>query len=272
MGADCSLNWATPTPHCRLENEIDEDDWPLEAEIGLMDKITSLIQQHHFPIMALGSGRSALQDKYYSVLHAIFVEAGSTQAALADYGASLVAGTFDLGVEFSLNTIAPQGLRTLLPWAVYAEEPTRESADDFEMVDDAENLAWSLEGMLAVPGPLHVLDNATSSMLEAMPFLSSAVEPLTALSKFLAHSTTCHRLVATCFNSAMGEACKDEVLRYRSKVHSGRWGTLAFSVAATLQLEATLSQFWSLDKYLYGKRKEQERAQDATGLGIKTRA
>ena len=234
----------------------DDDNEILEAEMSLMAEIHSCTSLHRLPIMTLGSGRGTLADKYLCVLHAMFLEAGGTAMSLQDYTDSFVIGTFDLGVEFSLNAILPDRIQNLLPWAAFTggiETPQMNDESEFETCNSEEtDCHVSLQSMLAAPGPMHILDNATNSLMDSVPYLNTVLEPLTALSKLLAHSATCQRLVATCFCSALGQTFKRDIMGYHSKVHSGRWGTLAFSVRATLNLEVALRQFWDLRKYRYG--------------------
>eukprot|EP00971_Amphidinium_carterae_P000999 19730-Amphidinium_carterae.1 len=64
---------------------LDDDEQVLEGEVRLLETLTSGLQTHRLPIMALGSGRTALCDKYLSVMHAFFLEAGTTEQTLAAF-------------------------------------------------------------------------------------------------------------------------------------------------------------------------------------------
>ena len=249
----------------RLESK-DDDEEAWDAEVELISNIKSCISSHHLPILALGSGRGALSDKYLCVLHGMFLEAGGSAASLKNYTNSFVVGTFDLGTEFSLNTIRPEPIHSLLPWASFPEDTCEGRGDehDFDIAQaTASEESISLQSMLAVPGPMHVLHNATSSLMDAVPYLNTALEGLTALSKFLALSTTSQRLVATCFSCTLGQVYKRKILGFRNKVHLGRWGTLSFSVPALLELEVPLRRFWSLQKYRFKSELSRERDPEA---------
>lgn len=175
-----------------MEND---DTQALQAEEDMMVNLQSGILEHHLPIMALGSGRTSLQDKFGSVMFAMMLEAGNDEASLASFVQGIVAGTFDLGVEFSLSKILPTEFRTLFPWfesqVPHQDRPNIDSDllqdDGFDAVPDEEpQVSLSLENILSVPGPLNILHNATSLLITQLPYLGQAVPRLVALSRFLA--------------------------------------------------------------------------------------
>ena len=100
---------------CRDVGVADDDPEALEKEEEVMAILHSRIHQHHLPIIALGSGRGALRDKYLAILHAMIVEAGASMKGLQRFTSNICVGTFDLGVEFALNTVKEESIRDLFP-------------------------------------------------------------------------------------------------------------------------------------------------------------
>ena len=121
----------------------DDDHMILEAEMPLMAEIHSCTSLHRLPIMTLGSGRGTLVDKYLCVLHAMFLEAGATPMSLQNYTELFVVGTFDLGVEFSLNALLPDRIQNLLPWASFSGDTGTDEAhaeSEFEIFNSGKQI------------------------------------------------------------------------------------------------------------------------------------
>lgn len=256
-----------------MEND---DTQALQAEEDMMVNLQSGILEHHLPIMALGSGRTSLQDKFCSVMFAMMLEAGNDEASLASFVQGIVAGTFDLGVEFSLSKILPTEFRTLFPWfesqVPRQDRPNIDSDllqdDGFDAVPDEEpQVSLSLENMLSVPGPLHILHNATSFLITQLPYLGQAVPRLVALSRFLAGNISKQRLLATCFSSPVASQFKRDFSRFHARVNEGRWGSVAFAIPEVLDLKGPLQRFWNIQAFNHDSGNAPLRQQAADDSG-----
>eukprot|EP00969_Alexandrium_andersonii_P153880 6804419-Alexandrium_andersonii.AAC.1 len=112
-------------------------------------------------------------------MHAFSLEAGRTCQAVSNYCASFSSGTSDFGVEFSLSTVCGLPAHEVLPWfaAAVAEHEGVQEDGGFEAVpgnhvQSADATAMlSLEHMLAVPGILHIVHNASNDLLEHLRVL-----------------------------------------------------------------------------------------------------
>ena len=256
---------------------MEDDDAPaLQIEEELMATLSSGIDEHHLPIMALGSGRTSLQDKFCSVMFAMMLEAGHSEACLSKFARDIVAGTFDLGVEFSLSTILPTSFRTLFPWfevKVECQDAPELDADHLQddgfdvVVDEEAQASLSFANMLSVPGPLHVLHNATNLLIKQLPYLGQAVPRLVALSRFLSGKISKERLLATCFSSPVASIFKGDFTRFHAKVNESRWGSIAFAIPQILDLKAPLERFWSLQAFNHGsgQKPAQQQASEESG-------
>lgn len=243
----------------RFKAEIEEtDELALQEEPAIVAEIESRIVVHHLPIMALSSGRTSLQDKFCCLMFALMLEAGTTRDSLASFTAEVLAGTFDLGVEFSLGRIQPTTFSDLFPWyhelgsdgGVGEEVPH----DDFDVLQFQPELGApepviSLQPMLSVPGPLHILHNATNSLLENVPFLNAGVDKLQVVCRFLCNPDKKQRLLASCFAGPVAKSFHLDIKRFDAKVHTGRWGTVAFAIPKLLELRVPLQKFWNFDAF-----------------------
>ena len=155
----------------------DDDSAAVQGEMPIFSDLRASLVEHHMPIMSLGSGRTTLQDKYCAVMYAMMLEAGPTPDCLASFANEIIAGTSDLGVEFSLSKILPTFFRNLFPWfhmpdaaASGGDDSNCRTDDDDDGFDvlpepehqpgDVENI--SFQNMVSVPGPLHIIDNLQS--------------------------------------------------------------------------------------------------------------
>ena len=191
---------------------------------------------------------------------------------MQQYVNSIVAGTFDLGVEFALNRIAPTSFGNLFPWyhplsdgessaeshagdeAVALPRPRQATClaqDEWEVPDmsSMETVVLSFEAMLATPGPLHIIDNMSASLLDNVPYLFQGVEKLKAVANWLVQAHVKKRLVSTCFKAGIAQAFQVDIQKFQRKVDTGRWGSVAFAIPALLEIQTPLTRFWSLDAY-----------------------
>ena len=259
-------------PMASLRHAVDQDDSEaLKAEVSILADLQECIVEHHLPLMALGCGRTSLQDKFVS--DAMLLEAGCAERSLLAFVEGIATGTFDLGVEFSLSRITPTPFRSLFPWFEAAREQGPD-ANNFVPADDEDgfdpvpleepcDVHLSFESMLSIPGPLHILHNATSLLLKQLPFLSQAVPRLVALSRFLTNKSSKQRLLATCFTTPVAQSFRPAIGHFHARVNEGRWGSVAFAIPEVLDLQGPLRRFWSLQAYNHGSEQQQQQRQGA---------
>ena len=206
---------------------------------------------HHMPIAVLAPGRTTLADKYHALLHQFVLEAGVSHRSLKDFCDSIIVGTYDLGVEFSLSRVRSMPVAEMFSWVLPEQgpEPGLEQADDFA-VPDHEEITVGLSHTLAAPGLLHIIHNAASDVLASSP-LDSCIDGLTAVSKMLSDPGSCGRLMATCFSSPVGMQLREGIEKYSHKVYRPRWGTVAYALDDLLPLRRTLMWLWSKDRFLH---------------------
>jgi hypothetical protein len=81
-----------------------------------MNALSEHLSYHRPPPVVLGSGRTALIDKFCATMHALWLDAG-TAADLSKMCSSIVTITTDLGVEFGLADVRPLKVSDVLPFA-----------------------------------------------------------------------------------------------------------------------------------------------------------
>ena len=221
----------------------------------LFQQLTCHFTLHRLPVLSLASGRTTLADKFAIVMHAIFLEAGSSSIGVVSYCESVSSFATDFGVEFGLSSVAPVPLRRLFPWFPKVDQspPILAVADTWDDMSGTEGPAESAEvgftRSLAAPGVLHIIHNATNDLLSAVPELDDAVESLAQVAAFLRHTHTRERLQEACFGDTVGRTFHASLKGFSGKVHRGRWGTVAFANESVLALQAPLRRFWDYEKY-----------------------
>ena len=254
----------------------------MQNEKPLLADLRGSIIEHHLPIMSLGSGRTSLQDKFCAIMFAMMLEAGAMPDSLASFAQEIVASTADLGVEFSLSRIVPTSFNNLCPWFSSSDAGAsnlignHDDADgdgDADLFDvfpvqdggDGNAETLSFQNMLSVPGPLHIIDNATKRLLDQMPYLRQAIPKLGLLSRFLSDHAYKQRLLSTCFHEQIGQAFRPSIERFHAKVNEGRWGSVAFAIPELLKLQVPLTRFWHFESFMFGQVQAQARDQQGQG-------
>jgi hypothetical protein len=107
----------------------------------------------------------------------------------------------------------------------------------------------TLQHGLPVAGGLHIISNATKSMLGAMPHFPDQIEGmLNGLVGFLHAAWSRKRFIVTCLTSDDAVPYKPLFSSFKPSLVRWRWGSLAEVVEALEPLEAPLRRFWNLDR------------------------
>ena len=226
------------------------------------------LQQHliydNFPVVVLGAGGSTLPMKFHAVMFAMWLESGVNQNSFCKYADEIVSGTYDLGVEFSLPKVQPIDISRLFPWMPEDSQPERPCSadpDDFEILEQMQVAVVpkqvSLNKSLGIPGLLHIIHNAASSLLTVCSKLGEQIDSLGLVCKLLA-GQDCTKLLETCYTGPVGQMFHTQLQRFSFKLYEGRWGSVAFCVSEVLKLKTVLQYGWSLEKYLDGSRPQTE--------------
>lgn len=103
---------------------------------------------------------------------------------------------------------------------------------------------------LDVPGLHHLIDNATSDLPDLMPHYDKFVYEAQVICKLLRRRDLRDKLLERCFSSPLGQQFVPLIMSFKGHIHTGRWGTVAFSVPELLQIERALRWGWSKAKFL----------------------
>lgn len=215
-----------------------------------MSELASALKLHRLPPVLLGSGRTSLMHKLAAAMHACFLESG-TKLTLQRMASDIVSLTSDLGVEFGLPAVQPVRVDELLPWmaADSGGLATATDPNDMEALPDCEDHVH-LNSSLATPGMLHILHNASNSLLSVMHSLNAAVDQLSEVARLIRTPETCKRLCESCYADEVGQ-CHHAVLKaFSGNVHRERWGTIAHCTSGVLALKHILVSGWDKEKYM----------------------
>lgn len=204
-----------------------EDEEALRLDEETFDLMGGVFQHHFMPTMALGNGSTTLSDKSHPVMYSFFLEAGSSSESVAEYCRSMVCGTFDSGVEFSLPVVQNIGVATSFPWVesqTCSDSVVFQEGDDFEVLEDESPIVdIGLDGALHVPGLLHVIHNAGSDLLAQPPALDGVVDKLSHIAKLISEEQSCDRLIETCFSTPVGQNFHKDLRSFNGKVYRACW-------------------------------------------------
>ena len=155
-------------------DDLDDDDDSLQTERELIGSIKGMMEEMHLPPITLGSGRTNLAWKFYSVAHAAFLVAGGTLQSFVAMMQSFTIHTSDYGTEFGLPRIKPILIRQIFGWmrAPDIQPPTGHVEDDFFENEEPPcmlDTKVSMDRCIAAAGLLHILHNAADNITDAMP-------------------------------------------------------------------------------------------------------
>ena len=98
-------------------NAAEDDELAIAGEEDLMARIAKLLGRlHRLPLMNIASGKTALADKFYVCMFALFLEGSMTLDNFATLVSEIVIGSFDMGTELGLARVMPVPVLDLFPW------------------------------------------------------------------------------------------------------------------------------------------------------------
>ena len=235
---------------CSDRDSCENLDKFYEAQESLQSQLKTILVVERPPPVTLGSGKTALPDKFAATVHALYLETGSAEA-LVRFSSEVVACTSDLGTEFNIVRVNGASPYELLPWL---SRPALQSEDDWPCPEEAVRF----NNALAIPGVLHVLHNAAKRMLNDVKHLNEAIDSLASVADLLRKKHSMERLCQRCFSSPVGRQLQAQIRAFDGKVHRSRWGSVAFCTEKVLALERPLRWGWSLEAYMAGSAADRQ--------------
>ena len=114
--------------------------------------------------------------------------------------------------------------------------------EDADMVEDEGNL--DLRSGFCLPGLHHILDNCTAGLEAVIAHHSEHVTQAKAVCKLLRSRKWRPKLKERLFSSELRQHLFEEVESFTGKIYKGRWGTLAYGVAALLRIKTVILYVW----------------------------
>ena len=208
--------------------------------------------------MALGSGRSKVEDKSSALLQALALEC-SNRAELRDRLGRIFSWTTDMGTEMHLPLFETMSFEQLLPsWLHFSLESDLVDSDaeaaGGQAVEpqDAQPL---IPRCLVVPGGLHITHNLQTDMHEKLERWDQFWAHLQPIARLLEDRLWRGRFLATCVR---GSTCAEHEESFQSmgleKLYTKRWQVVITCLTKLLPLEKfpILQQAWDEAKYLAG--------------------
>jgi hypothetical protein len=231
-----------------------DDPAIVAEEQELMERLRVGLKLHRLPPVLLGSGRTKAIHKFCAVAHAVYLETG-TSSTLYQYLSEVLSTTSDMGTEFILAEMQPVLTREIFPWMLDDLEDVAALANVDELddlPDVAAHSSISLQNSLSTPGLLHIIHNASNSVMSVMPTLKEAVTKMSPVADLIRRPESCKRLCATCFSDPVGVHFHAQLRQFQGHVHEERWGTIATCTRNLLRIKHVLLFGWSKDSFING--------------------
>ena len=179
----------------------DPDAWPelpARQEVGgyasraqAFSHIADAIQARTCVPVALGSGKTALEDKVSALLYAFWLEVGLDR--LVEFLESFVSFTSDMGAERGIPDFASVDIREALPKWLVNSQIVEDSGDAQPL-----RLPFFLPRALPVLGLLHIFANASKDIAKALRYWPSFFKSLKVLEKFICNQQRMRHFIASC--------------------------------------------------------------------------
>ena len=107
--------------------------------------------------------------------------------------------------------------------------------------------------LLGIPGLHHVIDNATKGFGDVLHKYKDYIFLAQQVCKLLRRRDTRPKLLQRCFSSdGLGQQLAQDIAKFEGFIHTGRWGTVAFSIPEILKVKQALVWGWDEEIYLRG--------------------
>ena len=245
------------------------------------------LKKHIFPPALLGSKRASLIHKAHCMLHQLRLECGSWKDVWK-YLANVVSFTTDQGTEAGLADFMAVDTLQMFPYwqprCTMVESDSTLAAFDVpgpmvesegEEAQQAGNtLDYLLRSCMWVPGTMHVLHGACSSITDSLEHFDTYLESqLRPIIDFFKLRYTRESFVALCLNEGPGKWQAHKFDNFSVSLAEWRWGSLLAAVEQLLQLEAPMRQYWDPAKMdrlkpLHPRDRRQEEAAERAPDGV----
>ena len=271
-----------------LAPELRIIDFAVEQE--LIEDMLSMVRVTVLTPTALGRARCKLSDKLHAFLHAMRLLVPSLQD-LSVLLRGVVSFCTDLGTEAGIASVPPIPLLRAFPHEAQADGngfrfvPDRggdDSDDDMDAsfrfardgdADDcfeADELGAAGIGLVAprldssvlcdlsasveFAGPLHMIHSITNDLGSCMVHFPEQVGHLKNMCRMLTYKAYKQNLLATCYTSPIAAHLRKDVVSFKAKVNTQRFGTVADAALEIGKIENGLRYVWRLDSFMSGNQ------------------
>ena len=223
----------------------------------------NLFHHKHIPV-AMGSGKTRLEDKASCLLHATAFECEG-RPGLEQQLQRMVSWTTDLGTEVQLPQLQTSSMQTLLPTWLHAQVLAASDVEEIQSdaegarprielplpAQDAEEIGSLMPSCLIVPGCLHIFHNLSSDLHEKLRWWSAFWDQLQDVAALLAERFLRERFVHQCLRgSASAQYEEDFKATGISKLYEKRWQNVISCLDHLLPLFEPLRQAWDYNQFI----------------------
>ena len=229
--------------HEALEVDIDE--------FARLNKVVRALQHHKCLPVAMGAGKTHMEDKVACLLHTLALECPDRNA-LQKLLSSVVSWAADMGTEMQLPQFQVSNLNNLLPTWMHAEtmgDNLHADDDAFEKPQSAQQTAEQADPnaimpqCLIIPGLLHIVHNLSDDLHKRLEWWDEFWGSLKSVAELLAERHLRERFINQCVRgSAAAEYEADFKACQVAKLYEKRWQQVI--------IFGLLRQTWSLQKFM----------------------
>ena len=137
-------------------------------------------------------------------------------------------------------------------------------AHDDSAFDVPEPPCLRFDNLLGIPGLRHVIDNAIQGLDEVMKGYKDNIFLAQQVCRLLRKRDTKPKLLQRCFAHGQGPQLAQDIRNFDGWIHTGRWGTVVFSVPELLKVKHAMVSCWDEQLFVQGFADESEARKRAT--------
>ena len=252
---------ARSRPDFTDHHEAEEAD--IEEHIRCNMLVQATLYHHRCIPVAMGSGKTSLEDKAACLLHAMGLECDGLDS-VAPHLRNVVSWTSDFGTEVQVPAFQSLDWKSLLPSWMHVKLPVDSDVCDGEHggqlvvrpanAPEQEAATTSPQALmpncLIVPGVLHIVHNLSKDLHENMSWWETFWEHLRAVAHLFATRHLRERFIATCVRGTVVAGREPEFMNAGiAPLYEKRWQATVLTIDNLFPIFESFCQAWDHSRF-----------------------